>query len=149
MFVADVFGQKVRLNVLETFKPFRDTVLDEMLRHEGLGDNDVGWACRSCNAQPPFYLKCNDCSGVVGLCGPCIVVRHQHLPLHRVQVCAFLRSRFVSACLPSVEMGQGFLGSLFTARSRATCTTGSRRLIVSKSSTQTQSNGCYRHHWYS
>ena len=71
---------------MEDWLPYRPVVLDEMVRHDGLGDVLGGSElCPDCSTRVA-RLKCNDCYGGVMRCSLCIVSRHQELPLHRVQV---------------------------------------------------------------
>ena len=75
----------------------RTTVLDEIVRHDGLQhvdglQNDNGpqhssglRTCAHCLDNTGTF-KCLDCSEVTLYCQSCIVERHEHLPLHRIEV---------------------------------------------------------------
>lgn len=68
---------------LTEFLPFRDSCLDELLRHEGQGDS-MGLKCQCGNATGIF--KCTDCFSQLLVCRECIIAAHASLPLHRIQV---------------------------------------------------------------
>ena len=85
---------------MEEWISYRVVVLDEVLRLDGLGDalngvddasNSLGDAssgpgvCPDCS-NCPAQFRCNDCSGGILHCSMCIVLQHQNLPLHRLQV---------------------------------------------------------------
>ena len=83
------FGIKAKL--LEWLS-IQDTTLDEILRHDGLGDFLGRQNCVLCDKEIGRF-KCKDCSGGCQLrCSACIVKCHQNVPLHRIEV-----SRFVTA----------------------------------------------------
>lgn len=61
-------------------------MLDEILRHDGLGDFLGYQYCVECEEQDGIF-KCRDCSGGCRLhCQACIVKMHRHAPLHRIEV---------------------------------------------------------------
>jgi hypothetical protein len=66
--------------------PFRLTILDELLRRDGLQDYDDLPTCAQCLDDPGTF-KCINCVQVTLYCSTCIVQRHEHLPLHRIEVC--------------------------------------------------------------
>lgn len=69
--------------------PYRDICLDEMLRHEGLGERpEDGLCCEDCGTEDDL-LRCADshCVGAPLLCASCMTRQHERLPLHRIQVC--------------------------------------------------------------
>ncbi|KAI0040342.1 hypothetical protein FA95DRAFT_1502997 [Auriscalpium vulgare] len=72
---------------LSDWLPFRDTFLDELIRHDGLLENAMLPHCRQCpvDVAEPGQFKCSDCTGGLFLCAGCIVSAHKTLPLHRVQ----------------------------------------------------------------
>jgi hypothetical protein len=77
---------------LREWLAFRDEFFDELHRIDGRGDYRETTACYNCNKEPGLY-RCRDCFGFCLLhCKGCLVMRHKHLPLHRVEVCpvAFL-----------------------------------------------------------
>jgi hypothetical protein len=65
---------------------FRDSFLDELLRHDGHGDS-VGASdtCDSCG-QGVATIKCQDCFCQLLRCRECIIDSHKNLPLHRISV---------------------------------------------------------------
>ena len=71
---------------LKEWLPFRNVFLDELLRHDGLGDFLGHSKCPKCKEQDGVF-KCKDCpNGRMLKCQGCIVSLHQELPLHRVEV---------------------------------------------------------------
>ena len=71
---------------LNEWLTFRSTFLDEVLRHDGLGDFLGRTECSSCQ-NAPGIIKCKDCpSRRILRCPECVVASHQFLPLHRVEV---------------------------------------------------------------
>lgn len=65
---------------------FRESCLDELLRHDGLGDFLGNTLCVSCLGAEGVY-KCKDCLGGSLLrCRDCLVNSHRDHPLHRVEV---------------------------------------------------------------
>ena len=75
---------------------FRQTCLDELLRHDGLGDFIGRTGCASCSEAAASY-KCLDClSGSLLRCKHCLVTSHQDNPLHRIEVNAISHSCPVS-----------------------------------------------------
>lgn len=66
---------------------FRETFLEETLRHDGLGAFLDHATCSKCG-DTPGVIKCRDCMGGAMLqCAVCTVSSHSHLPLHRIEVC--------------------------------------------------------------
>lgn len=64
----------------------RTVVLDEMLRHDGLGDAFDGLGpCPNCYGRQALF-KCNDCSEGIIRCSACTVSSHRSSPLHRIEV---------------------------------------------------------------
>ena len=65
---------------------FRNIFLDELLRHDGLGDFLGHTECSDCK-KAPGVIKCKDCSsGQMLKCPECVVASHATFPLHRVEV---------------------------------------------------------------
>lgn len=72
-----------------TWLNVHDSVLDEMVRLDGLGDNQPD-LCSSCsNDKPTLLYRCLECSSSLLHCRECIVNLHRILPLHRLEVCLF------------------------------------------------------------
>ena len=68
----------------------RDTTLDEILRHDGLGDYRGEHNCYACNVEPGVF-RCKDCLGGGRLrCQACLVKAHRETPLHRIEVSLFV-----------------------------------------------------------
>jgi hypothetical protein len=78
---------------LKEWIAFRAIFLDEVLRHDGLGDFLGRTECSRCK-KAEGILKCKDCpNGGLLKCIECIVALHHTLPLHRVEVSlCFLQS---------------------------------------------------------
>jgi hypothetical protein len=65
---------------------FRSTFLDEIIRHDGLGDFLDHTECSHCG-KVPGVIKCKDCAnGRMLQCQDCTVAYHQNLPMHRIEV---------------------------------------------------------------
>lgn len=87
-------------NPMMVWRQYDHEFLQEMLRHEGLG-SDVP-SCCSCSAdspsrsstpdpdsdgeRQPAFIRCRDCCAGFVECTDCCVIRHQHLPFHRIEV---------------------------------------------------------------
>lgn len=71
-----------------TWVKHQDKYLDEFLRLEGRGDKSVYSTCGGCSERDPLF-RCEHqaCFGCGMFCQRCIVLRHQVLPTHWVQVC--------------------------------------------------------------
>ncbi|KAF8333820.1 hypothetical protein F5887DRAFT_892938 [Amanita rubescens] len=70
---------------LEQWLSLRDASLDEILRHDGLGDFLGNTTCITCKEDAGTF-KCRDCCGGGRLrCRACIVRMHQDIPLHRIE----------------------------------------------------------------
>ena len=74
---------RTRMNVMEEWREYRDTYLQEMLRHDGREGLQVT-TCAGCGARGDF--ACNDCAYRLHYCQQCMIDRHQFMPLHRIQV---------------------------------------------------------------
>ncbi|KAI0057336.1 hypothetical protein BV25DRAFT_1812584, partial [Artomyces pyxidatus] len=73
---------------LRQWMPFRDTFLDEMLRHDGLRhaviNEDSGLPpCHGCGVG--CELRCVDCAYSHLYCASCLIGVHRCQPLHRIQ----------------------------------------------------------------
>lgn len=67
---------------------YRESFLDELLRHDGLGDFLGSTLCASCG-EVDGVIKCRDCLGGCHLrCAVCSIHHHRRLPLHRIEVCS-------------------------------------------------------------
>jgi hypothetical protein len=71
----------------QTWVGHRDEYLDEMLRLEGRGDREIYSTCGGCGEANPAY-RCENqaCYGTEMFCRHCVVLRHQVLPTHWIQV---------------------------------------------------------------
>ncbi|KAA1479985.1 hypothetical protein DENSPDRAFT_789779, partial [Dentipellis sp. KUC8613] len=69
---------------LKDFEHERDAMLDELLRHEGLGTQSFPTTCPTCNMHPA-ELSCTDCTFAKLECASCICEQHAREPLHRIQ----------------------------------------------------------------
>ncbi|KAF8501150.1 hypothetical protein F5888DRAFT_1582595, partial [Russula emetica] len=71
---------------LQEWLIFRQSCLDELLRHNGLSNSLDQGHCISCKKICGLY-KCKDCfSGSLLRCRDCVVDAHQDHPFHRVEV---------------------------------------------------------------
>jgi hypothetical protein len=72
---------------LKEWLPFRDSFLDELLRHDGHGDYLGSNLCGSCE-RDDGVIKCSNCfSGCLLRCRTCVLSAHQDHPLHYIEVC--------------------------------------------------------------
>ena len=98
---------------MKTFTSFRDTILDEMIRHEGRHPQGEGLNCQVCDTQMEKVFKCLDCTVVEEICSACIVASHSVLPLHRVQVSVHIFPSFVLLTrIPLFRSGLTGVGSV-------------------------------------
>jgi len=83
-----------------------------VLRHDGLGDFLGQTSCSSCRKHDGIF-KCKSCSnGSMLKCLDCIVLTHQMLPLHRVEVSLSSPDTNSSAdCSFSARSGMGRFSS--------------------------------------
>ena len=86
--------RKTRASPLLDFIPIIDTLLDEMLRLEGLGDAFAHAPCKDCHTaiatSESSAYRCLDCDPTALWCKSCCVAAHSHSYLHRVQVSLLL-----------------------------------------------------------
>ena len=61
------------------------TILDELVRRDGLQEHTSLPPCFNCLEDPGMY-RCLDCSTTRRYCAICVVSRHDELPLHRIEV---------------------------------------------------------------
>ena len=79
--------------MLETWLEYhQDELLDEFMRHEGLGGLPAPPPCDACSAPDARY-RCLDCFHKEMLCQSCVVAAHQSDALHRIKVTRYLLSR--------------------------------------------------------
>ncbi|KAJ7084884.1 hypothetical protein B0H15DRAFT_951369 [Mycena belliarum] len=72
---------------MKGFRPLVPRFLDELLRHEALGDPSEAGACACCQAvfsRVVNRYRCKDC-GVFDQCLDCVLARHALNPLHRLK----------------------------------------------------------------
>jgi hypothetical protein len=69
--------------VMEEWLPYRDTYLQEMLRHDGREGLQVTF-CADCDNSGDF--SCYDCAYRMHYCKDCLLNRHRLMPLHRIKV---------------------------------------------------------------
>ena len=68
---------------LSQWLAFRDSTLDELLRHDGLFPNK---SCAHGESEEGLF-RCKDCGhGTSVCCKDCLLTKHQDLELHRVEV---------------------------------------------------------------
>lgn len=68
----------------------RDSILDELLRHDGLGAF-IDSHCVECSEnQIDALFRCTDCGhGSAIMCHSCLIAKHQDMELHRIEVSSF------------------------------------------------------------
>ncbi|KAJ7301784.1 hypothetical protein DFH08DRAFT_723840 [Mycena albidolilacea] len=73
------------------WRPLKGRFLDELLRHEGLGNNIRSPRCAHCDAEfrsddctSARLFRCSDC-GQYLQCKSCCLLHHQRLPLHSIE----------------------------------------------------------------
>ncbi|KAL1712071.1 hypothetical protein EV715DRAFT_166565, partial [Schizophyllum commune] len=74
---------------MRVWRDYKQTFLNELLRHEGLASDLNDTVCSSCSASfdsGEGLIKCTSC-GVFVECTSCCVQRHECLPHHRIEVC--------------------------------------------------------------
>ncbi|KAI0054927.1 hypothetical protein BV25DRAFT_1922257 [Artomyces pyxidatus] len=76
--------KKRRVELLREWLPLRDTFMDELLRHEGLGRHLSIPQCTGCG-DAVACVRCEDCFGSPLVCESCICADHAKEPLHRIQ----------------------------------------------------------------
>jgi len=74
---------RVQLGLTPMLLGYRDSQLDELLRHDGKAGLDA--TCVHCKKDPAVY-KCKDCFGLKVFCLQCLIAEHHCHPLHRVVV---------------------------------------------------------------
>ncbi|KAH9956388.1 hypothetical protein BGW80DRAFT_1439367 [Lactifluus volemus] len=78
--------KRKRQNTTSEWLIFRQSCLDELLRHDGLSDSLDQEYCISCKKVCGVY-KCKDCfSGSLLRCRDCLVNAHRDHPLHHVEI---------------------------------------------------------------
>ncbi|KAJ7215649.1 hypothetical protein C8J57DRAFT_1199378 [Mycena rebaudengoi] len=78
-------------NPMFQWRPLKGLFLDELLRHEGLGNNICSPRCAHCDAEfrsddctSARLFRCSDC-GQYLQCKSCCLLHHQRLPLHSIE----------------------------------------------------------------
>lgn len=86
----------VQKDPMALFRLMKGFFLDELLCHEGLGDNLENPRCAHCacsfdtqDPNSPRLFKCFDC-GQFLQCEDCCVSHHQRAPLHVIEVCVLV-----------------------------------------------------------
>jgi hypothetical protein len=67
---------------------YRQTCLDELIRHDGLGNRSEDPPCEDCGDGLGAY-RCLECVGRSLMCLDCVVGAHKRTPLHRIEVSIF------------------------------------------------------------
>ena len=97
---------------------YRQTCLDELLRHDGRESSVKQDHCRTCDKNDASW-KCLDCiDGGLLRCQACLVISHNCHPLHRIEVCLLLLP-VMHSFLTSVEMEWIFFPEIVPPRGRA------------------------------
>ena len=83
-------------NWLQEWLGLQETLLDELLHHDGWGDFLTQSKCFLCKGKDSIY-KCEDCShGALLKCKACLVSVHLLDPLHQIKVRHLLSGLIVS-----------------------------------------------------
>ncbi|VDC02319.1 unnamed protein product [Peniophora sp. CBMAI 1063] len=79
---------RAKRDPMEDFVHYRDILLREMLRHEGLKDEELHPETNmpTCACGLEASLKCVDCLEYGLQCSECMVAAHASRPLHRIQI---------------------------------------------------------------
>lgn len=84
--LTSLFCTKVPQDHLTEWLKYREIFLDEVLRHDGLGDFMGHTSCSHCEKGPGVF-RCRDCAkGSMLKCSDCVLELHEELPLHRIEV---------------------------------------------------------------
>jgi hypothetical protein len=81
-----------RAKLMDEWLMYRETYLQEMLRHDGREGLQVTF-CTDCDERGDF--SCCDCAYSLHYCQECLVNRHRLMPLHRIKVCKVILSATV------------------------------------------------------
>ncbi|KAF6741396.1 hypothetical protein DFP72DRAFT_1115848 [Ephemerocybe angulata] len=89
--------------------PFRQTFLDELLRHDGHGDFLGNDRCSKCDDESQLF-KCRDCwDGAQLCCRGCTLAAHSSLPFHHIEY--WEDTHFEKTCLQAlglrIQLGHG------------------------------------------
>jgi hypothetical protein len=93
--------------MLSEWLKFCDLFLDELLRHDGLGDAFASAICSACGEREGT-IKCTDCFTQHLHCRHCVVKAHSNLPLHWIEV-----SIKLFLFIPTVKSFQEWTGKFF------------------------------------
>jgi hypothetical protein len=100
----------VQIRAVADWIPYRETYLDELLRHDGRGSN-AALMCSNVGCGGDGIFKCRECMFENLFCCDCMVRRHSNLPLHRILVSAASCSLFFF--FNSKALRQKWEGSFF------------------------------------
>ncbi|KAA1478735.1 hypothetical protein DENSPDRAFT_788366 [Dentipellis sp. KUC8613] len=73
-----------QIDHLREFQSRQNVILDELLRHEGIGHLDPSAPCATCGAETS-NIRCIDCVALQLECAVCICKRHAQEPFHRLR----------------------------------------------------------------
>ncbi|KAH7904113.1 hypothetical protein BJ138DRAFT_1119717 [Hygrophoropsis aurantiaca] len=74
-------AKRIKLTPTEQWLPFRERYLEELVRHDGWVSETK--TCAHCKQSEATH-KCLDCFRLSNLCTSCMLLLHQHLPLHMI-----------------------------------------------------------------
>ncbi|TFY52380.1 hypothetical protein EVG20_g10575 [Dentipellis fragilis] len=77
-------GRKRQIDYLNEFQANRGTILDELLRHDGISDQPFPTPCATCHTVQG-EISCTDCVWSHLLCASCIREGHAQNPFHRLK----------------------------------------------------------------
>ncbi|KAG1817907.1 hypothetical protein EV424DRAFT_1472791 [Suillus variegatus] len=75
---------RIRNRPLCQWIPERSSYLDEMIHLEGRGNNILRDEC-NCKGEGKLLYHCHDCFGVEMMCHTCVLDKHTHNTLHRIE----------------------------------------------------------------
>jgi hypothetical protein len=103
------------MSAFETWLPFRQLYLDELLLHERDTEAEVREGhsvCQDCHCflidagHEVEYYRCLDCINIPTFCKHCARTRHEWNPFHRIQVSA---CAIVYITRPNLELSNGLV----------------------------------------
>ncbi|KAH7904935.1 hypothetical protein BJ138DRAFT_1106403 [Hygrophoropsis aurantiaca] len=98
---------------MNTWRPYAAEFLNELVRHEGLGNGATCSGCSTDNdGKSTTLYRCKDCFGGAPECHKCCLARHSYLPLHTItQWVGFWQNTSLNALGLSVQLGHSGLHS--------------------------------------
>ncbi|KAH8103711.1 hypothetical protein DFH11DRAFT_1768670 [Phellopilus nigrolimitatus] len=122
-YISDYVAKSGRGNQsLYDWIPHRDDLLDELHRHDGFlqdpaeqcseHDEASCTKCTGCGYEISGVFRCKDCFQSAYMCSGCMVERHTHGPLHRVEQWCKTHWRRTSLAIMGLVVAFGHKGGL-------------------------------------